>query len=235
MIYTLISVLVIVLAFLFIDWGQVFSKLPKRAARTRRPRPEKVSKTKEASFKNSSFEELQPEEIVPEEKVSSTDPEVTQLVEEADICFRKGETKAAENLYLKAAAKDPRCSKAYGRLGVIYLEQGDAYPDAEEALRQALKVDPQNGYALNNLGLALYHQDKYADAIRQFEMAVRLDDLNASRHANLGMAYLAMRQYAKAESAFKKALKLDPAEMEYKDLLAESIEKKNAHKTMIHH
>ena len=47
------------------------------------------------------------------------------------------------------------------------------------------------------------------------------------------MAYMAMRQYAKAESSFKKALKLAPNEMEYKDLLTESIEKKKAHNTMI--
>jgi cytochrome c-type biogenesis protein CcmH/NrfG len=47
------------------------------------------------------------------------------------------------------------------------------------------------------------------------------------------MAYMAMRQYAKAESSFKKALKLAPNEMEYKDLLAEAMEKKVAHKTMV--
>ncbi len=86
---------------------------------------------------------------------------------------------------------------------------------------------------LNNLGLVLYHQDKFADAIRNFEAAVRQDELNASRHSNLGMAYMAMRQYAKAESSFKKALKLSPNEMEYKDLLAEAVEKKLAHNTMV--
>jgi tetratricopeptide (TPR) repeat protein len=160
-------------------------------------------------------------------------PEVQELLNEADIFFRKGELKAAEQKYLQAAAKDPRCSKAYSRLGVIYLENGEDWQDAEEAFRQALKTDADNGYILNNLGLVLYHQDRYADAIRQFEMAVRQDELNANRHANLGKAYMAMRQYAKAESSFKKALKLLPNEMEYKDLLGEAMEKKLAHKAMI--
>jgi Tfp pilus assembly protein PilF len=160
-------------------------------------------------------------------------PEVQELLNEADIFFRKGELKAAEQKYLQAAAKDPRCSKAYSRLGVIYLENGEDWQDAEEAFRQALKTDSDNGYILNNLGLVLYHQDRYADAIRQFEMAVRQDELNANRHANLGKAYMAMRQYAKAESSFKKALKLAPNEMEYKDLLSEAMEKKLAHKAMI--
>lgn len=160
-------------------------------------------------------------------------PEVQELLNEADIFFRKGELKAAEQKYLQAAAKDPRCSKAYSRLGVIYLENGEDWQDAEEAFRQALKTDADNGYILNNLGLVLYHQDRYADAIRQFELAVRQDELNANRHANLGKAYMAMRQYAKAESSFKKALKLSPNEMEYKDLLGEAMEKKLAHKAMI--
>lgn len=160
-------------------------------------------------------------------------PEVQELLNEADIFFRKGELKAAEQKYLQAASKDPRCSKAYSRLGVIYLENGEDWQDAEEAFRQALKTDADNGYILNNLGLVLYHQDRYADAIRQFEMAVRQDELNANRHANLGKAYMAMRQYAKAESSFKKALKLSPNEMEYKDLLGEAMEKKLAHKAMI--
>lgn len=164
---------------------------------------------------------------------SSYSPEVQAFLDKADVHFRKGELKAAEEEYLKAAAADPRCSKAYSRLGVIYLENGEEWEDAEEAFRQALKTDPHNGHTLNNLGLVLYHQDKYADAIRHFEQAVRLDEYNATRHANLGKAYMAMRQYAKAESAFKRALKLAPNEMEYKDLVEEAMEKKQAHKSMV--
>jgi Tfp pilus assembly protein PilF len=160
--------------------------------------------------------------------------ECEELISQADACFRKGEIKAAEELYIKVAAKDPNCAKAYSRLGVIYLEHDDNLEDAEQAFRQALKSEPTNGYVLNNLGLVLYHQDKYADAIRNFEQAVRLDEQNAARHANLGIAYLAMRQYAKAESSFKKALKLAPGEMEYKDLLNEAIDKKKAHKIIAH-
>ncbi len=160
-------------------------------------------------------------------------PELQEKLHQADIHFRKGELKAAEELYLEVAAKDPRCSKAYSRLGVIYLETGEDWQDAEEAFRQALKTDPDNGYILNNLGLVLYNQDKYADSIRQFELAMRQDEHNANRHSNLGKAYMAMRQYAKAESSFKRALKLEPNELEYKDLLEEAMEKKLAHKSMI--
>lgn len=258
MIELLILVLALLLVGLLVDWqkilkrtgakGLTFPKVKKLEKKTVPKKPvlkeviTKPSKTQKPVGPDFSLDipepEIEPvEHTILEEEASGYQPpkEVQDLLAEADICFRKGEMKAAENYYIQAAAKDPRCSKAYSRLGVIYLENGENWEDAEAAFRQALKTDPDNGFILNNLGLVLYHQDKYADAVRHFEQAVRQDELNAARYANLGMAYMAMRQYAKAESSFKRALKLAPNEMEYKDLLTESIEKKKAHKTMIRH
>jgi Tfp pilus assembly protein PilF len=227
MIIAIIIVLIVIIAALFFDWSPVTARLKRGKDRAfSHPAP------KTAKSDRFPMEDLPLVVTTPAAPVEA-DPELEKLLGEADIHFRKGELKAAENLYLQAAAKDPRCSRAYSRLGVIYLENGDDWDDAEAAFRQALKTDQTNGYILNNLGLVLYHQDKYADAIRNFEAAVRQDDQNASRHANLGMAYMAMRQYAKAESSFKKALKLAPNEMDYKDLLTEALEKKTAHKAMI--
>lgn len=239
MIYIITVLLLIALVFLFTDWSTIARKWRnivkgKVGSLAGLSKKEPLAKEFDASFTDTapnSQQEIEIEESYPaQHQVSS---ELEKLLADADIHFRKGELKAAENVYIQVAAKDPLCSKAYSRLGVIYLEQGENYPDAEEAFRQALKSDATNGFILNNLGLVLYYQDKFADSIRHFEQAVRQDEFNASRYANLGMAYMAMRQYAKAESSFKKALKLAPGEMEYKDLLSESIEKKNAHKTMI--
>lgn len=235
MIVIVCIILLVLLALLLVDWSAVTRQrersrvTPPASSPPMHVAPELSVVAEEPSF--APIEEA-PEVLLAEPTHTLSD-EVEQLLAEADIHFRKGEMKAAEDLYLKAAAQDPKCSKAYSRLGVIYLEYGESWEDAEAAFRQALKMEPTNGFILNNLGLVLYHQDRYADAIRHFEGAVRQDDHNAARHANLGMAYLAMRQYAKAESSFKKALKLAPNEMEYKDLLNESIEKKKAHKTMV--
>lgn len=241
MIYAVIAILAVILLLLFVDWQGIFRRREQSGGspvRMRQPKPTRQAKPAKQPG-GFDFEmaqaEMEPaaQAKEPEPVVHTSDSEVEKLLAEADIHFRKGEMKAAEEYYLRAAAKDPRCSKAYSRLGVIYLENGENWEDAEEAFRQALKFDPENGFILNNLGLVLYHQDKYADAIRHFEQAVRQDELNAARHANLGMGYMAIRQYAKAESSFKKALKLAPNEMEYKDLLNEAIEKKRAHKTMV--
>jgi Tfp pilus assembly protein PilF len=244
MILVIVLLLVLLTALLLVDWkklskSQTFegmSRFAQRRALTLQVHEEKLvkqSKGKTEKKHEFHFEPTEERQAQPEVSEYRPTSEVESLLAEADICFRKGEVKAAEDQYLKAAAKDPKCSKAYSRLGVIYLEHGDNWQDAEAAFRQALKYDSENGFVLNNLGLVLYHQDRFADSIRNFEQAVRLDEHNAARHANLGMAYMAMRQYAKSESSFKKALKLSPNDMEYKDLLTESIEKKNAHKTMV--
>jgi Tfp pilus assembly protein PilF len=229
MIAFIIILLVLIIGALFVDWSVLAKRLPQRPVKSRA-----VARPATPVQRPDAFP-MEPVMVQsePEPKASTGNPEVDKLLADADIHFRKGEMKAAEELYVQAAAKDPKCSKAYARLGVIYLENGEDWDDAEAAFRQALKFDPENGYILNNLGLVLYHKDRYADAIRNFEAAVRSDEQNASRHANLGMAYMAMRQYAKAESSFKKALKLAPNELEYKDLLSEAMDKKAAHKAMI--
>jgi Tfp pilus assembly protein PilF len=232
----IIILLSLALVALLVDWRKVMAKFPKKVSKQPKPRRSAAAAPAIPHEPVDMVMPLHPDLPKPKGKDRAErtgNAELDKLLEEADIHFRKGEMKAAEQLYLKVAAEAPRCSKAYSRLGVIYLENGEEWEDAEAAFRQALKSDPENGYVLNNLGLVLYHQDKFADAIRQFEQAVRQDDLNASRHANLGMAYMAMRQYAKAESSFKKALKLAPNELEYKDLLAEAVEKKLAHKSMV--
>lgn len=254
---SVIIILTIALVALFIDWSELRARVVELLARAtdrpaRQPREPKQPKPAKAAkrSKHDLFSEDDQFSVIPQERQqvasayqdplgadAAQGPKLPQRLQEfmdtADAHFRKGEYKAAEDFYVKVAAEDAKCSKAYARLGLIYLELGEDFADAEEAFRQALKTDSGNGNLLNNLGLVLYHQDKYAEAVRTFEQAVRLDEANASRHANLGMAYLAMRQYAKAESSFKKALKLAPNEIEYKDLLAEAVEKKLAHRTMV--
>ena len=223
--------LVVLLVALLTDWNSLLRRFHKSdQPQWDQASPQQVAPTHEL-----------PQEPLPHQEEEEVEPkpayrpneEVSGLLEDAEVHFRRGEMDEAERLYIQAAAKDPKAVTAYSRLGVIYLEHGENWEDAEAAFRQALKYEEDNGFNLNNLGLVLYHQDRYADAIRQFEAAVRQDDRNAGRQANLGMAYMAMRQYAKAESSFKKALKLAPQEAEYKDLLTEALEKKQAHKSMV--
>jgi Tfp pilus assembly protein PilF len=210
MIWTLIPILIAVFVGLLVDWRGILR--PKSREEVLEP----VVHSESLQVRRNVFS-----------------PEVQKLLTDAGVAFEKGEYTRAEELYVKAAAADPRCSPAYARLGVIYLENDGDADDAAEALRHALSIEPENGVYLNNLGRVYYHQERFTDAIRCFESAVRQKETSASRNANLGKAYLAIRQYAKAESSFKKAVKYAPQTHEYRDLLEEALEKKLAHRQLI--
>ena len=160
------------------------------------------------------------------EKESS---EFEDMLLKADMAQRKGSYDIAEKHLIKAATIEPKNPKVYSKIGILYLEQGENWEEAEQSFRQAQKYDPDNGFIHNNLGLVLYHQDKFSAAKKEFEKAVSVDSSIPSRHVNLGLTYMSLRLFAKAESSYKKAMKLDSGNEEYQDLVKEAGEKKKAH------
>lgn len=155
--------------------------------------------------------------------------EAETLITKADAAKRNNNFTEAEKLLVRAASKEPKNPRVYAKIGLLYLEQGENWAEAEESFRQALKYDPHNGFIHNNLGLVLYNLDRYTAAAKEFEAACRIDDGIASRHANLGLCYLSLRQFSKAEQEFKRAARLDAPNEEYQDLLREAAEKRRRH------
>jgi len=78
--------------------------------------------------------------------------------------------------------KAPQFAPGYVGLGRAYLAIGDANK-AEEALRQALKIDPSDEDAHYNLGLALEQRKDKRAAAAEFEEALKLspDDPDVQR------------------------------------------------------
>ncbi len=161
--------------------------------------------------------------------VSEESSEFDNLLLKAEMAQRKGSYDIAEKHLLKAATLEPKDPKVYSKIGILYLEQGENWEDAEKSFRQALKYDKNNGFVHNNLGLVMYYQDKFSAARKEFEKAVSVDNSIASRHINLGLAYMSLRQFVKAESSYKRALKLDTNNEEYEDLVKEAGEKRKTH------
>lgn len=160
---------------------------------------------------------------------SSDESEVDTLIAKAEGAQRKGDFAQAEKMLVKAASLEPKNPKIYSKLGIIYLEKGENWDEAEQSFKQAIKHDSGNGYAHNNLGLVLYNKEKFSAAASEYEKAIQIDEKIASRHINLGLAYMSMRQFVKAESAFKRAAKIDPGNNDYKELAKEAGEKRKAH------
>ena len=87
---------------------------------------------------------------------------------------------------------------------------------ADEALdlfERAVRADPFNGAARNNLGVALMARGDYYAAANEFEQAIRLLPANPQARVNLGLLYETVGQLERAREQFEKALIVSPEYM----------------------
>jgi len=109
-------------------------------------------------------------------------PEISQLREKADDLFKKGQYISAEKWYIEAARETPKDAGIYSRLGIIYLQQKN-FIDAEEAIKEAVKIDDKVASRFFNLSYACWCQSKFHDAINYAKRACRLDVRNSKYRA----------------------------------------------------
>lgn len=85
-----------------------------------------------------------------------------------------GEYELALKAYLRAAADDGMTSDVLASIGSANLALG-RLNQAEQLLRRAVEVDPENVPALNNLGVVLMNEDKPGEARIYFQRAYAAD------------------------------------------------------------
>lgn len=85
-----------------------------------------------------------------------------------------GEYELALKAYMRAAAEQGINADVLSALGSANLHLG-RLGQAEDLLRQAIKLDPTFVPALNNLGVVLMERDKPGEARRIFQQAFALD------------------------------------------------------------
>jgi tetratricopeptide (TPR) repeat protein len=92
-------------------------------------------------------------------------------------------------------------------LGVI-----DSDPvKAEQLLQSAVKADPFNGPAHNDLGVLYLRQSKLYEAASEFELARKLMPGNPDPRLNLGLTFEKAGVYERAFNAYDAALEASPA------------------------
>lgn len=115
---------------------------------------------------------------------------------------KAGRDDEAIALFEKLSRDFPDMALAYTNLGLLYLKM-DKLPQAEQALQQAVTLDPANAVAYNHLGVALREQGKFQQALQAYQAALRAWPDYAAAHLNLGILYdiylqdlpLALQQY----------------------------------------
>lgn len=110
--------------------------------------------------------------------------------------------------------------------GLAGLRDG-RLPEAEAALREAIRIDPRYTVAHTNLGVAFARQKKFAEAEAAFHLVVRLDPTGSAGYANLGSACLDRGKVGEAEVWFRQAVHLDPQSAGAHRLLGTALEATN--------
>jgi Flp pilus assembly protein TadD len=112
--------------------------------------------------------------------------DVDALVHEGDAYYALNRCPASEAAYQLALAHDPSSAEAETGLGRCLIKTDPAA--AEQALDQAVKDDPGNAAALNDLGIARDLQGNFAGAIDPYRRALLAEPGMTAAEVNLGLS-----------------------------------------------
>ncbi|HEY6271397.1 MAG TPA: tetratricopeptide repeat protein [Terriglobales bacterium] len=105
--------------------------------------------------------------------------------------------------------------------GALY-ERQKKYDQAEQAFRQVLKQDPNNGMTLNYLGYMMAdHGMHLEEALVMIKRAVELDPQNGAYLDSLGWVYFKLGNYDEAEDNLRRAAEKTPNDATIQDHLGE--------------
>jgi len=108
-----------------------------------------------------------------------------------------GELDLALKAYETAAAKDRSWDQPLINLGNVHSARGD-WTQAAASYRQALKRNPENSEAMNNLAYALVNLDEPREALEWSSMAVQAEPGNPLFRATLAQALAGTGEREKA-------------------------------------
>jgi tetratricopeptide (TPR) repeat protein len=128
-----------------------------------------------------------------------------ELFRTAQVLEKQGDMAAAERLYRRVLALDPRSAEAAANLGVVLVRQG-RYQESIRQYQRALRLKPEL-YALHlNLGLALLHLGQPRQAAMQFEAYLKRQPGDRRARQLLATALLESDQYERAAHLYEQLL-----------------------------
>ena len=137
----------------------------------------------------------------------------------AKFYFNYGATAEQAGLYEKAAdllrksiALDPaNAAEAYNYLGYMWADHNMHLDEAEETIRRALEIEPNNGSYLDSLGWVEFRKGKFDQALADLLRAAKnIDREDPIVFEHIGDTYLKLNRVPEALESWQKALKLDP-------------------------
>lgn len=131
--------------------------------------------------------------------------------EAIELGKKKDHLGAIEQLKL-AVTDHPSFTQAFNEMGVQYLKLS-RLQEADDAFREALKLDPESFPALTNRGIANVMMKRYGEAVPVLRKAVKKHDQSAVVHYFLGQALANLGLFDEAEKELLSAIKHGKEEM----------------------
>lgn len=131
----------------------------------------------------------------------------------SSIYALKGDNRAAEGELLKLVQGNPESlspriiAGANNDLGYLWADDGRNLDRAEEMIRRAVSLQPNNAAYLDSLGWVLFKKKKYPEAVEYLKKAVELEEsADPVLWEHLGDCYLQLDKETEARAAWEKAI-----------------------------
>ncbi len=119
--------------------------------------------------------------------------------------------KAAELLRQSIASDPANAAEAYNYFGYMWAERNEHLGEAEEVVKHALQLDPNNGAYLDTLGWLHYRTGKFADALSELLRAAQnLKQPDPVVFDHIADTYAKLQRIPQALEYWGKAIALDP-------------------------
>lgn len=142
----------------------------------------------------------------------------------------KGRKSITPNAAMPASAKSecsPDATAAFCANRAVTLGRLGRHVEAEAALRQALRLRPDDPMLLDTLGVALEHQERYNEAAAAFERAIALQPAHPIAHIHLSNVLRKSGRAEGADAAARRALQFTPESPEAHNSLGAALMEMN--------
>ncbi len=121
---------------------------------------------------------------------------------------RSGDRERAVEVFQNLIADEADFHPALNYLGYMWIEEGRNLDEGMELVRQAVRLDPDNGAYVDSLGWGYFQLGRYEQARETLERAARLTQ-DPTIYEHLGDVYAAIGEADNARRAYRRAVELE--------------------------
>ncbi|MCA8930000.1 MAG: tetratricopeptide repeat protein [Alphaproteobacteria bacterium] len=123
---------------------------------------------------------------------------------------RSGQWARAESDLLAAISLQKDQASVLNYLGYSWIDRGENLQRAEDMIRRAVELRPEDGFIVDSLGWAYFRTGRFQEAARELERAATLEPVDPTINEHLGDAYWRVGRKAEARYQWQRALNLAP-------------------------